>query len=191
MILNCLNELEVHGGRGVEMKTRRRLMVNWSIQGPLILRLLTHLVTQWAAMATLIMICWIYQGKAVTPDAGPTSNFWYRFLPLAASAVALLPYTILDLLRISHRIAGPLYRFEMIMKEFEESGTLPPADIRENDLLRDYCARFNTFVDAVHQRYPDSCPEANASESQPESSERDPSSHRSSKAAESPELVSV
>lgn len=144
------------------MQPRNRLMVNWSVQGPLLIRLIVHLVTFGSALASLVILCWMYQRGAIDSangsNSGPLNLFWHRFLPVAGCSLALLPFVLYDLLAITNRIAGPLYRFEEMMKQFEQTGVLPQAQIRENDLLVEFCGRFHHFVSTMHQRYPDCQP---------------------------------
>lgn len=141
------------------MRTRTKLLVNWSVQGIILRRLAVHLVTFMAAISTLLMVFWMYQRNAAQaafwPGAEPLDAFWYRAVPFASASLALLPLIVWDMLRISHRIAGPLYRFEQVMEKFEATGQLEEANLRDNDLLRDFCSRFNSFVTVMHDRYPE------------------------------------
>lgn len=142
------------------MRKRTQLIVNWSVQGVILRRLAVHLVTFVAALSTLLMAFWMYQGNAVDDAFGshaePLNAFWYRAIPFMSASLALLPLIVWDMLRISHRIAGPLYRFEQVMAKFEKTGQLDEAELRDNDLLRDFCSRFNSFVATMHERYPES-----------------------------------
>lgn len=156
------------------MHQRKRLLVNWSVQGPLLIRLVVHLVTFCCAMSSLVILCWMYQRNAIESVFGPNSEpldaFWYRFLPIAGCSLAVLPFVLYDMLRITNRIAGPLYRFEQVMKQFEETGVLPKAELRENDLLGDFCVRFNKFVAVMHDQHPDTAPTSEIANSDGEES---------------------
>lgn len=141
------------------MRTRTKQLVNWSVQGIILRRLAVHLVTFMAAISALLMVFWMYQGNAVHAAFGagsePLNAFWYRAIPFASASLPLLPLIVWDMLRISHRIAGPLYRFEQVMEKFETTGQLEEAKLRDNDLLRGFCSRFNSFVSVMHERYPE------------------------------------
>lgn len=157
------------------MQQRKRLLVNWSVQGPLLVRFVVHLVTFCCALSSLVILCWMYQRNAIEsvfgPNTEPLDAFWYRFLPIAGCSIAVLPFVLYDMLRITNRIAGPLYRFEQTMKQFEETGVLPKTQLRENDLLTDFCGRFNRFVAAMHERYPDTQPTSGLADADGEESE--------------------
>lgn len=141
------------------MRKRKRLLVNWTVQGPILRRLCVHLVTFVAAMSSLLMIFWMIQGSAVHAIVGkfeePLHTFWYRAVPFISASLALLPLIVWDMLRITNRLAGPLYRFEQVMRDFEETGKLDKAKLRDNDLLTEFCSRFNNFVAVMHERYPE------------------------------------
>jgi hypothetical protein len=70
----------------------------------------------------------------------------------------ITPYMIWDLISLTNRIAGPLYRFEALMKDFVRSGTLDRANLRESDLLKGFQTQFNEFVEALHALYPETIP---------------------------------
>ncbi len=157
------------------MQKRKNLLVNWRVQGPILIRLVVHVVTFAAVLLSLVILCWIYQRSVIESAFGPNSEplhaFWYRFLPIAGCSLALAPFAILDLLRITNRIAGPIHRFEETMKEFEETGVMPKASLRENDLLIDFCGRFNQLVDEMHKRFPETAAESQQTTTAEESCE--------------------
>ena len=72
---------------------------------------------------------------------------------------------IWDLIKLTNRIAGPLFRFESILKDFAKSGTIRPANLRDGDLLLDYQMQFNEFVESLHALYPELKPTQQPSES--------------------------
>ena len=141
------------------MRQRKKLIVNWSVQGPILKRLCVHLITFVAALSSLLMIFWLMQGASLHSALGeseePLQTFWYRAVPFLSASLALLPLIVWDMLRITNRVAGPLYRFEQVMKKFEETGKLDHAELRDNDLVEDFCKRFNSFVAVMHERYPE------------------------------------
>ena len=141
-------------------------MVSWSVQGPVLIRLIVHLVTFVSAMACMVMVFWMAMGNGPTKTVQQAEfniAFWYGFLPFTICGVVLLPFILWDMMRITNRIAGPLYRFETILREFEETGVMPKAKLRDNDLMMDFCQHFNRFVDTMHERYPDCAPASSKS----------------------------
>ncbi|MGB4741282.1 MAG: hypothetical protein WBH50_24035 [Fuerstiella sp.] len=127
------------------------------------IRLAIHIITFTAALASLLCIIWMMQSgdmpAAYGSDVKSVNMFWFRFMPFATACAVLIPLIIWDIFRITNRLAGPLYRFEEVMSEFEATGILPEAKLRDNDLLDHFCTRFNRFVATMHERYPECRPE--------------------------------
>ena len=72
--------------------------------------------------------------------------------------LVMMPFMIWDLMKLTNRIAGPLFRFETLLNDFGKTGKLKVAVLRDGDLLTDYQKRFNDFVEALHARYPETQP---------------------------------
>lgn len=70
----------------------------------------------------------------------------------------MTPFLIWDLIKLTNRIAGPLFRFETLLNDFGKTGKLNAAKLREGDLLTDYQQRFNAFVVVLHAQYPETQP---------------------------------
>ena len=123
------------------------------------IRLAIHIITFTAASASLLCIIWMMQSgelpAAYGSDIESVNMFWFRFMPFATACAVLIPLIIWDIFRITNRLAGPLYRFGEVMSEFEATGILPEAKLRDNDLLDHFCTSFNRFVATMHERYPE------------------------------------
>ena len=146
-------------------RSRLKKMVNWTIQGPLVVRLIAHFLAYNAATLFLLLIIHgINESVAAIADQPINTEpmtLWQKAAPLVICMFLLMPFMIWDLVKLSNRIAGPLFRFESILKDFAKSGTLRPAKIRQGDLLTDYQSRFNEFVESLHALYPELKPVEN------------------------------
>jgi hypothetical protein len=67
-----------------------------------------------------------------------------RFWP--ALALALL-FVALDSIRISHKIAGPLYRFDKALERVRQGRVPEPIRLRKGDFLHEDCRRINTVLE--------------------------------------------
>jgi hypothetical protein len=67
-----------------------------------------------------------------------------RFWPALALAILLVA---LDSIRISHRIAGPLYRFDQVLDRVRQGRVPEPIRLRRDDLLQDDCRRINVVLE--------------------------------------------
>lgn len=69
---------------------------------------------------------------------------------VALTLGVLIPCVLVVGILVTHRIAGPTYRFRMYLNEIAENGAPErPCRIRRNDELHDICALLNRAVDAL------------------------------------------
>jgi len=145
--------------------TRLKKLINWTVQGPIITRLMIHFFSY--NIATLFLLLVVYgvrSSLATVAEQVPDSTqvtFWQQAAPATICMFVMMPFMVWDLMKLTNRIAGPLFRFESLLKEFKKTGKLPTAVLRDGDLLSDYQHEFNEFARALHVRYPETRP-ANA-----------------------------
>jgi len=138
---------------------RLKKLINWTIQGPIVTRLMVHFLAY--NTATLFLLLVVYGVKsslaAITDSPASTEpvTFWQQASPVVICMLVMMPFMVWDLMQLTNRIAGPLYRFECLLKEFGKTGKLRPAILRQGDLLTDYQNQFNEFVAAMHVMYPE------------------------------------
>jgi len=70
---------------------------------------------------------------------------------LAITSVVLLPLTFLIGILATHRIAGPIYRFEQYLAAVARGEDPGPCRIRKRDELQDLCKRINEAVAALRR----------------------------------------
>jgi hypothetical protein len=141
---------------------RLKKLINWTVQGPIVTRLMVHFFSYNIATVFLLLVVYGVRGSlaAVTdqPLESTQMSFWQQASPVVICMFVMMPFMIWDLLKLTNRIAGPLFRFESLLKEYSKTGTLPLAVLRDGDLLTDYQRQFNDFVQALHTRYPETRP---------------------------------
>lgn len=64
----------------------------------------------------------------------------------------LLPLTTAIGIFVTHRIAGPIYRFEQYLSEVARGERKGPCRIRDGDDFTELCEIINQAVDAMHER---------------------------------------
>jgi methyl-accepting chemotaxis protein len=70
------------------------------------------------------------------------------WLPLAAVFLLLTVHSLF----VSHRIAGPLYRFKMVFKAMAEGDLAVRANIRKHDYLHPHAKSLNEMIEALEAR---------------------------------------
>lgn len=145
---------------------RLKKLINWTVQGPIVTRLIVHFLSYNVATLFLLLVVYGIRGSLAAVSDQPLVpaplTFWQQAAPVVVCMLVMMPFMIWDLMKLTNRIAGPLYRFESLLKEYGKTGTLPVAVLRDDDLLTDYQQHFNEFVNSLHARFPETRP-ANAS----------------------------
>lgn len=143
-------------------RARLKKLINWTIQGPIVTRLLVHFLSYNVATVFLLLVVYGIRGSLAAvsdqPQASSPATFWQQAAPVVICMFVMMPFMIWDLMKLTNRIAGPLYRFESLLKEYGKTGTLPVVVLRNDDLLTDYQRQFNEFVHALHARFPETRP---------------------------------
>lgn len=83
------------------------------------------------------------------------SEFVFESRALMVAMAIFCPLLIWDMLKFSHRIAGPIYRFRRAMEDHISGGPLKVVSLRDGDLMGDFQGTFNEFVAYVHSQNSD------------------------------------
>lgn len=144
------------------LNLRKKHLVNWKIQGSIVGRLLLYLCGYNVAIVFLLVVVWSARASAfalaITPAVNEPVSWTSQALPVIGVMCLLLPFILWDLIRLTNRVAGPLYRYQSVMKHFVKTGMLPAATLRDGDLLTEFENNFSEFVEAVHALYPETDP---------------------------------
>ncbi len=131
------------------MKAKRKKIWIDSFQTYLSLRLAmyfaVYMMTVWAWVV-------IDRSTATMLDAhlGPVAGYWSV---ASASVVVLVGLLfIYDVVRFSHRIVGPLYRFRKYLKAIVDGEELPLMQLRKDDFLQELKDQFNEALKVLEQR---------------------------------------
>ena len=124
---------------------RKRLWVDPKVQGTLILRVVLYWVVCLVTL-TLMLLCW----RIVTGPARPFythfDDMWFHYGPALVASLLLLPLMILDMLRVSNRFAGPLFRLRRSMRALARGEDVRPISFREGDFWVEVAHEFNALL---------------------------------------------
>jgi hypothetical protein len=133
---------------------RRQIYVNRTIQGRMLRRFalmwfVYHFVL-WNAMFLYRYLQYrgeLLAGSAPQPFAELYSQFFAQHYSLMVCSLAVLPVLLWDMVRMTHRVAGPLVRFQKALGELAEGRTVDRIQIRDGDLLLEFQDAFNEFLE--------------------------------------------
>lgn len=134
------------------MKThkRRRLWVDPTFQFRLLARMACYILLY---TFILVHVEYLFVAMARVTVAGPAQDFgelYVNFLaqktPMLIAALLFAPIILYDLLKFSHRIAGPLFRCRQIMLDMVRGNAVPEFTPRKRDLMRELFQAFNSLI---------------------------------------------
>ncbi len=117
------------------------------IQGELLRRVCVH----WTLFLTLSFGLMIGLHVLTNDPSEPlASQVWQitanNFLPFLA-LVALLPYFLVDTVKLSSNFAGPIVRLRRAMESFAQKGDTKPISFREGDFWLSTADAYNAVLD--------------------------------------------
>lgn len=138
---------------------RGRLYVDPAFQKKLLSRVLMYWIfyhgTVWHLM---FLLHFIGVGMKQDPAAPPKSfgtlyvEFTVEHLWVIVCFVVMLPVLGRDMLKFSHRIAGPLVRFRNTMQAMVDGKSVASVKLRDKDFLTDFLVVFNRMLDTWNAR---------------------------------------
>lgn len=137
---------------------RKRLFISSFIQGKIMTRVAIYWVVYHLVMWHTLFIFDYFQYRVTTINGTPAApfvvlyqNFCLKYYPLIFSALACTPLLLADTLRITHRIAGPLYRFKTALEAVLNGERVDSVQLRDYDLLVEFQDTFNRFLKSYNE----------------------------------------
>ena len=144
--------------QSVAKTARRSVFIKKAFQGRFIASVLLMIILFGLCSAGLIY--WLISGDLQSQSQSAhinIANAWERLGlsiligNIVAAVVAGLS-AIIVVLYISHKIAGPLYRFETLCRQIGEGNLDGVTHVRENDQLQELAVAFTEMVEQLRQR---------------------------------------
>lgn len=132
------------------MRNRRRRIWIDRLQTRLFLRMVMYCVLLLAGVLVSAGL-WIHFLTFVESTTGSRQNFVF-FTPMILAFLMLVPIFIVDMVRYSHRFAGPLYRFRQTIKAIIDGDEVPLVHLRKGDLMMEMQDEFNEMLLTLEQR---------------------------------------
>lgn len=95
-----------------------------------------------------------------------SGEFWTTLTVAAISSVVVLPLLMLDVVRLSHRWVGPIYRLRTAMRELASGENVREISFRDGDFWHELAEHFNAVVRRMNALEADSREPAHADEAE-------------------------
>ena len=134
------------------LKPRRKLFVDKDVQGTLLYRIAVYWCFSVLTIC-LITLC----AQAITQPSRPFleyfafSQFFVQYGPLVLTSLVLVPLIMFDVVAISNRFVGPLFRMRRSMRELAAGQDVEPIYFREKDFWQEVAQEFNLVVGRVEE----------------------------------------
>ncbi len=133
---------------------RKRKFVDRDVQGRLVAAALKYWTMSLLIVAGLSIVGWVFVypgiGTFLTSNS-PGTTYVPMFVAAMVVAILMVPVAVVDLIRQSHRFAGPIVRLRRAMSELSAGGDPGPLEFRDNDYWHDLAAQFNAVRDHVRE----------------------------------------
>jgi hypothetical protein len=125
---------------------RRQPYVDSHVQGAIIRRVVIY----WFC-CVLFVVTPLCIGNALRrPDLllyEQFSSLWNQYWAVLAGMACMLPFFLLDALKLSNRFAGPLFRLRRHMRLLAENQPVEPLRFRDGDFCQEMASDFNRILE--------------------------------------------
>lgn len=124
---------------------RKRIYVDRGVQGGIVARL----VVLWVGSTAVATAVWVVMQFFADPTGGIDQyleNAGRHIAPLLLAFAVTLPIALLQLLRFTHRFAGPVVRLRRMMKELASGQEVPHLKFRDGDYWPELAEQFNVIA---------------------------------------------
>jgi hypothetical protein len=115
---------------------RRQIFVDRPIQGALALRAVMYCALCVLIQLLIVFLFVIFTSSSENVHTNGVSVLWHIQVSLLAW-LAILPMILLDIIKLSHRWAGPIFRLRATLQAMTNGESVPPIRFRENDYWQD------------------------------------------------------
>lgn len=136
-----------------QLRPRRCLMSHPEIQVPLLARTALYWMLYHAVLWMAMFLYRYAENRAAVMGGAPPRSFsdlYGQFLREHASlwvcAIVILPVVLWDLLKFTHRLVGPLVRFQRTLERLIAGEDVEAVRLRQGDLLFELQSTFNQYL---------------------------------------------
>jgi len=132
---------------------RKRRLIDLDVQGALARRIILHWFVFLAIIALALPLWQVWSnGFAGEPFSALMLEAWRQTAPVFFILLALLPLFVMDTIKLSHRFAGPMYRFRQTIRRLAEGEDVDFIRLRKGDFWKEFAEDFNAMLEQIDSR---------------------------------------
>jgi len=132
---------------------RKKQLIHWGLQSALVRRAMYHWLLSLISITACTLLLWLLYGGTGVGMGGATAAVlmvWKPFAFALLGALAVLPVIVIDLLKITNRVAGPLVKLNNRLTSLGRGEKVAPIGFREKDYCRELAESFNAVRSRVN-----------------------------------------
>ena len=130
---------------------RKKLFVDSNVQGALLRRIVLY----WVCCLSFVILPLLIGRAIMEPDRLFYEQFgdlWSTYWPVFLAVLLLLPFTLYDVLKLSNRFVGPLFRLRREMGRLANGDAAEHIRFRDNDYWPELAETFNQIADRLAEK---------------------------------------
>ena len=124
---------------------RTRYLVDYRVQGALIARIVLYWLMCLLTIS-LLLLGWGMIAGPPRPLSALFQELWAYSGSAAVASLLLLPLVVFDLVRLSNRFAGPMFRLRRSMHDLAKGKPVAAVRFRHSDFWQAFADDFNTVA---------------------------------------------
>lgn len=143
---------------------RRRLFIDPPIQGMLLLRVGLYWTVCVLTQVLIINLVAVVASMSAAPNAFSVPSLQLRWLLVLVvfASVLVLPVVLFDVLRLSHRWVGPVFRLRTSLQALSRGEKVAPISFRAGDFWQEMAGDFNVVAADANRRNEAAAEEVNS-----------------------------
>jgi hypothetical protein len=133
------------------MRKRSKQIVDKDVQGALARRVIVHFCA-FIVVGGLLGLTVQFLSNPFQSFEQQSTNFWNNSGPYLVALVLMLPIFVYDTIKLSNRIAGPVYRLRSTMMSIKRGEETPELKFRSVDFWQEMAVEFNEMVTELKKR---------------------------------------
>jgi methyl-accepting chemotaxis protein len=134
----------------VRITPRKKLFVDSAVQGTLLLRIVVY----WCFSVFAVCLFMLCARALVTPGESFTDyfafgEFFAKHGTVVLASALLVPLIMVDVLVVSNRFVGPLFRLRRSMRNLAAGETVRRIEFRQKDYWHDLSHEFNAISEYI------------------------------------------
>lgn len=129
---------------------RRRLFIDRPIQGAMLIRAVSYWAVSVMVQLLIVSLFVLVTSYANDWNTSGARLWWHVQLSLVA-ALAILPMILVDVLKLSHRWVGPIFRLRATLQALNRGEPAPPIRFREKDYWQELADEINVLSEELNR----------------------------------------